>query len=37
MSQIRDGILVGDLASDASNSDKKPALPPGRRAEPPQR
>src|SRR6516225_4743137 len=33
MSQIRDGILVGDLASDASsNADRSPALPPGRRS-----
>src|SRR6201988_3312225 len=37
MAQIRDGILVGDLASDAaSNSGNTPALPPGRRSEPPQ-
>jgi hypothetical protein len=37
MSQIRDGILVGDLASELSgNSDKSPALPPARRADPPK-
>jgi hypothetical protein len=37
MSQIRDGILVGDLASDATtNADNTPALPPGRRSEPSQ-
>ena len=37
MAQIRDGILVGDLASGpARNSDSGPAaLPPGRRANPP--
>ena len=37
MAQIRDGFLVGDLASDASsNSNSSPALPPGRRPEPPK-
>jgi hypothetical protein len=36
MGQIRDGILVGDLASAPTNADRNPALPPGRRAEPPQ-
>jgi regulator of protease activity HflC (stomatin/prohibitin superfamily) len=36
MGQIRDGILVGDLASDnATNSTGNAALPPGR-PEPPQ-
>jgi hypothetical protein len=37
MGQIRDGILVGDLASDnATNSTGNAALPPGRRPEQPQ-
>jgi hypothetical protein len=38
MGQIRDGILVGDLASDnaTNNSGGTAALPPGRRQEPPQ-
>jgi regulator of protease activity HflC (stomatin/prohibitin superfamily) len=36
MGQIRDGILVGDLASAPTNADRNPALPPGRRSEPPQ-
>jgi hypothetical protein len=37
MGQIRDGILVGDLASDVStNSTGTPSLPPGRRPEPEQ-
>jgi len=37
MGQIRDGILVGDLASEATtNSTGNAALPPGRRQEPPQ-
>ncbi|MBV9682351.1 MAG: hypothetical protein JO046_11215 [Solirubrobacterales bacterium] len=37
MAQIRDGILVGDLTSGvSSNADSSPALPPGRRAEPPR-
>jgi hypothetical protein len=34
-SQIRDGILVGDLASGPTNAaDNNPALPPGRRPQP---
>jgi len=38
MAQIRDGILVGDLASGATdNSNNTPSLPPGRRPEPEQR
>ena len=37
MGQIRDGILVADLASEnATNSAGQAALPPGRRQEPPQ-
>jgi hypothetical protein len=37
MAQIRDGILVGDLAAgNSTNSVGNAALPPGRRAEPPQ-
>jgi hypothetical protein len=37
MAQIRDGILVGDLAADnANNSSGNAALPPGRRPEQPQ-
>jgi hypothetical protein len=36
MGQIREGILVGDLASDAAKDDGAPAaLPPGRRPSPP--
>ena len=36
MAQIRDGILVGDLAAgSSSNSDSTAALPPPRRANPP--
>jgi hypothetical protein len=35
MAQIRDGILVGDLASGPTNAaDNSPALPPGRRPQP---
>ena len=38
MAQIRDGILVADLASgpagNSSNAGKSPALPPGRGSEP---
>ena len=38
MAQIRDGILVGDLASAPSNNaGLNAALPPGRRQEPPAR
>jgi hypothetical protein len=37
MGQIRDGILVADLASDnannANNANRKAGLPPGRRAD----
>jgi len=37
MAQIRDGILVGDLASGATdNSNNTPSLPPARRADSPQ-
>jgi hypothetical protein len=37
MSQIRDGILVGDLASlPSNNAGNNAGLPAGRRAEPPQ-
>ena len=36
MAQIRDGILVADLASgNATKADNSPALPPGRRSQPP--
>ena len=37
MGQIRDGILVGDLASgNTNNAPNTPSLPPGRQAQPPQ-